>query len=70
MKSYYIVASRGRNPTKPTSRESGLPTVQRLELNKWGGTNTITSVAKDNYVLEIWDEELSDSRDTCKGEEI
>ena len=48
----YIVAMRGRNPDNPTSRKAGLVTEQRLELNTWGGCNTITSVQKDNLVLE------------------
>lgn len=36
----------------PSDRSLGAPTVQRLEFNKNGTTNTITSVAKDNYVCE------------------
>ena len=52
-----IVASRGRNPDKPTSRIAGLPTEQRLEIQRGGGyTNTITSVQKDNLVLEVRNE--------------
>lgn len=47
-----IAASRGRNPMNPSDRSLGAPTVQRLEFNKNGTTNTITSVAKDNYVCE------------------
>lgn len=52
-KKVYIVASRGRDPQKPSSRIVGGVTEQRLEINKRGITNTITSVQKDNYVLEI-----------------
>lgn len=53
---YYIAASRGRDPDNPSDRSSGNPNlVQRLEINKSGITNTITSVAKDNWVLEIND---------------
>ena len=48
----FIVASRGRNPNNPSDRTTGAPTVQRLEFNKNGTTNTITSVAKDNYICE------------------
>ena len=49
-----IVASRGRNPDNPSDRTPGAPTKQRLEVNLGGGvTNTITTVQKDNYVLEI-----------------
>ena len=47
-----IAASRGRNTMNPSDRSLGAPTVQRLEFNKNGTTNTITSVAKDNYVCE------------------
>ena len=47
-----IVASRGRNPENPSDRTTGAPTEQRLEPNLNGTTNCLTSVAKDNYVLE------------------
>ena len=47
-----VCASRGRNPENPSSRESGLPTEQRIELNTKGTSNAITTVQKDNYVLE------------------
>lgn len=50
---HYIVASRGRDPKNPSSRIIGGVTEQRLEINKQGVTNTITSVQKDNYVLEV-----------------
>ena len=45
-------ASRGRNIENPTSRISGLPTKQRIEINENGTSNTLTTVQKDNYVLE------------------
>lgn len=45
-------SSRGRNPENPSDRTTGSPTEQRLELNETGCTNTLTSVQKDNYVLE------------------
>ena len=48
----FIVASRGRNPDNPSDRTAGTPTVQRLEPNFSGATNTITTVQKDNYVIE------------------
>ena len=44
------VASRGRNPEKPKSRESGLNTEQQLEPRIDGKTNCLTSVQKDNLV--------------------
>ena len=47
-----VCASRGRNPENPSSRESGLPTEQQIELNTKGTSNAITTVQKDNYVLE------------------
>ena len=45
-----IVASRGRNPDNPSDRSVGQKLEQRLEPNRQGITNTITSVQKDNYV--------------------
>lgn len=47
-----IGAMRGRNPENPKSRQSGLPTEQMLEINKDGVSNTLTSVQKDNLVVE------------------
>lgn len=47
-----IVASRGRNPENPSDHSAGQKLEQRLEPNTQGITNTITSVAKDNYVAE------------------
>lgn len=47
-----IVASRGRNPENPSDRSKGQRLEQRLEPNRQGITNTITSVQKDNYVAE------------------
>lgn len=44
--------SRGRNPENPSDRTAGSPTEQRLEINYSGCTNTLTSVQKDNYVVE------------------
>lgn len=47
-----IVAMRGQNPDNPTSRKAGLPTEQRLEPNNEGISNCLTSVTKDNLVME------------------
>lgn len=47
-----IVAMRGRNPKNPSDRTVGSPTEQRLEPNSQGICNTLTSVQKDNMVLE------------------
>lgn len=51
-KEIYCVASRGRNPNKPTDRTLGAYVEQRLELNQDGISNTLTSVQKDSMVLE------------------
>lgn len=48
----FIVASRGRNPEDPSDRTAGSPTEQRLESKTDGCTNTLTTVQKDNYVVE------------------
>lgn len=45
-------ASRGRNPENPSDRTVGAPTEQRLEINESGCANTLTSVQKDNWVIE------------------
>ena len=50
-----IVAMRGRNPDNPSDRTAGKPTEQRLEANGKGVCNTLTSVQKDNLVLEKTD---------------
>lgn len=47
-----ICASRGRNPENPSDRTAGIKLEQRLEINYSGTSNTITTVQKDNYVLE------------------
>lgn len=60
MKEFLIGASRGRNPTNPSDRTPGIHTEQRLEINKDGICNTLTTVLKYNYVIEIDVEEVSD----------
>lgn len=47
-----IVAMRGRNPDNPSDRTAGNPTEQRLEVNMQGMSNCLTSVQKDNLLLE------------------
>ena len=47
-----IVASRGRNKDNPSDRTPGAEVEQRLEVNENGTSNAITTVQKDNYVLE------------------
>lgn len=46
-------AIRGRNPENPLSREAGLPTEQMLELNINGTSNALTTVQKDNVVVQL-----------------
>lgn len=48
-----IVASRGRNPDNPSDRTAGMPTEQVLEPNADGVCNALTTVQKDNMLLEI-----------------
>ena len=50
-----IAASRGRNPENPSDRTTGCPTEQRLEVNTNNVSNTLTTVQKDNYVLDVTD---------------
>lgn len=47
------VAMRGRNPENPSDRTTGSPTEQRLEPKTDGKTNYLTSVAKDNLIMQI-----------------
>lgn len=47
-----IGAIRGRNPDNPKSRIAGLPTQQMLEINENGTSNCLTTVQKDNVVIE------------------
>lgn len=47
---------RGRNPENPNSRIKGDTFQQRLEPNQLGISNTVTTVTKDNLVLELWED--------------
>lgn len=47
------VSMRGRNPNNPSDRRTGSPTEQRLEPKTDGKTNCLTSVQKDNLVMQI-----------------
>ena len=47
-----IVAMSGRNPDNPSDRTTGSPTEHRLEANTQGTSNCLTSVQKDNLLLE------------------
>lgn len=48
-----IGAFRGRNPDNPSQRVAGQRNEQVLELNQKGVSNTLTSVQKDNVVVQI-----------------
>lgn len=56
MKKYICVAMRGRPIDNPSPRIAGLQTAQRLEPCE-KGINTLTSVAKDNMILEIMEDD-------------
>lgn len=58
------VASRGRNPENPKSREPGLNTKQQLEARNDGKTNCLTSVQKDNLIVHNM---MPHSSKSCKG---
>lgn len=47
-----VGAMRGRNPEDPSDRTAGVPTEQRLEINEKGFCNALTTVQKDNLVIE------------------
>lgn len=49
-----IVAMRGRDPLNPSDRSIGNPNLeQTLEINSQNVANTLTTVQKDNMVLEV-----------------
>lgn len=50
---FFCVAMRGRNHDNPSDRTTGAPTEQRLEPKLDGKTNCLTSVQKDNLVMQI-----------------
>lgn len=47
-----ICASRGRDPMDPSNRCKGAHTEQRLEINTRGVSNTLTTVQKDNLLMQ------------------
>ena len=56
-----------RNPANSSDRTTGAPTEQRLEINENGTSNTLTSVQKDNYLVNIGEDrtmELTPDADT------
>lgn len=54
-----IGAFRGRNPNNINDRTIGTATEQMLEINKQGISNTLTSVQKDNVVIQLNDSKES-----------
>lgn len=66
MKRFLIAASRGRNPDNPGDRTAGIPLKQRLEINVNGICNSLTTVLKDNYVIEI-EETETEKREVDTG---
>lgn len=62
-----IAASRGRNPENPSDRTAGAPTEQRLEINSQGIANTLTTVQKDNLVIEPTVEQVGQTDSHQKG---
>lgn len=53
----HIAAFRGRDPDNPNDRKHSVlgRSEQRMEINWWGTSNTITSVGKDNIVYIEYD---------------
>ena len=47
------VAMRGRNPENSSDRTTGSPTEQRIEPRTDGKTNTLTTVQKDNLIMQL-----------------
>lgn len=52
MNELFIFAMRGRDPSDPSKRHTGIYTEQRSEPNTKGVTNTLTTVQKDNYLYD------------------
>ena len=60
---FSIFALRGRDRDNPSLRGQSTDNYeQRMELIGWVQTCTITSVQKDNLVLEIYGEDKSNRR--------
>lgn len=47
----FCVAMRGRNPNNPSDRRYGIELEQRLEVKEYGKTNCLTTVQKDNLIV-------------------
>ena len=72
MKGKYSCATRGRDPQNPSNRKKGANLEQRLEVRNDGLSNTLTTVSKDNYVLEVncVDNLQENSYNYCNDENI
>lgn len=66
MKEYLAGAMRGRNPTNPTSRKTGIPLEQRIEIGHCGITFCLTTVWKDNVVIEIEEDSNIKGEEECQ----
>lgn len=53
----HIAAFHGRDPDNPNDRKHSVQgrSEQRMEINWWGTSNTITLVGKDNIVYIEYD---------------
>ena len=47
------VAMRGRNPDNPSDRRAGIPLEQTIEPNTDSKSNCLTSISKDNLIVEV-----------------
>ena len=71
MKKRVIAAMRGRDATNPNHRgKANANYRQRLEINGGGIANALSTVQKDNLVIEYEDAELCESESvldkTCR----
>lgn len=63
-----ICASRGRNPENPSDRTAGADVEQRIELGSAETSNTLTTVQKDNLVIEPLNPYTDDTSRTLKAQ--
>lgn len=59
---FIIGAMRGRNPNNPNQRIVGQEHTQMLEINKNGVSNTLSTVQKDNLVIQLNNPKHSNDR--------
>ena len=63
-----ICASRGRNPENPSDRTTGADLEQRIEVGSADTSNTLTTVHKDNLVIEPLNPYTDDTSRTLKAQ--